>query len=218
MSGCSRPAGLGSFAAAIVLSPHDEFAGRIDREMTPNEFITRCTECLAHSGSAVDIALVTRQALVSQRERSDLWGKVELLHCSDDLMIVDLTLPPFATSAIHDHQTWAVVGVSEGCEIDELFEEHSARLRWSARHQLRAGDVLELGSDCIHFIANPLATVTRGIHVYGRDLRLTQRRMWHPETGAPKAMDFAVFEEWERMLTARSAVNGAIVAPTANSS
>jgi len=185
--------------------------------MTPDEFINRCIECLARGGSAVDIARLTRQALNSQHDRSDLWGKVELLHCSDDLMIVDLTLPPFATSAIHEHKTWAVVGVSEGCEIDELFEEHGARLSRSARHQLRAGDVLELGSDCIHFIANPSASVTRGIHVYGRNLGLTQRRMWHPETGAPQAMDFAVFDEWERMLTARSAVNGAIVAP-ANSS
>ena len=138
--------------------------------MTPNEFANRCIRCLADGGHAVDIVRLTRQASIWQRENRDVWGKNELLHCSDDLMIVDLTLPPFATSPVHEHKTWAVIGISEGCEIDELFEERGARLGWSARHELRAGDVLELGPDCIHFIGNPSATARRGIHVYGRNL------------------------------------------------
>jgi hypothetical protein len=113
----------------------------------------------------------------------------------------------------HEHKTWAVIGISEGCEVDELFEERHGRLARTTRHELRQDDVLVLPPDCIHFIADPMPSAARGIHVYGRNVAMTDRRMWHPETATPQAMDFAVFEEWERMLTRRSKVNGLIAAP-----
>lgn len=191
----------------------DNSFGRIGYMSSPDEFIKRCVECLSKGGNADDIAELTRQALRWQRESRVGWGKAELLHCSDDLMIVDLTLPPFATSAIHEHKTWAVIGISEGCEVDELFEERDGRLAPTTRHELRPDDVLVLSPDCIHFIGNPMAVVARGIHVYGRNLSMTDRRMWHPETATPQAMDFAEFEQWERALTRRSEAHGLIMAP-----
>lgn len=185
--------------------------------MDPDAFVSRCIECLAEGGGAREIAGLTRLALASQREDGQAWGKTEVLYCAANLMVVDLTLPPFATSAVHEHNLWAVVGVSEGCEIDELLEEHDGGLSPTARHQLRADDVLVLQPDCIHFIANPLPTPTRGIHVYGGNLGNVNRRMWDPATGVPRPMDFTVFEDWERALTARSAAKRAIVAPAIRS-
>ena len=186
---------------------------RIHAMPDPDRFIRRCTECLAEGGGADDIASLLRQALVSQREQPEAWGRRELLHAADDLMIVDLVLPPFATSAIHEHGTWAVVGVSEGCEVDELFTERRGALVPASRHDVHAGDVLVLPPDCIHFIGNPGARPARGLHVYGRHLGLTDRRMWDPQTGAPRPMDFALFEQWEHALTARSEAAGRLVAP-----
>jgi len=136
-----------------------------------------------------------------------------VVHCSDDLMIIDLSLRPFAASAIHEHCTWAVIGISEGCEVDDLLMERDGGLKWMSRHELQSGHILVLQSDCIHFISNPSAVPSRGIHVYGKNLGSTDRRMWDPETCTPRAMDFAVFEQWEHTLTARSAAAGFIVAP-----
>jgi predicted metal-dependent enzyme (double-stranded beta helix superfamily) len=181
--------------------------------LDPAQFTAQCLECLSSGGSPARIAQLTRLALVSQREQPDRWGTRELIHCSDDLFIVDLTLPPYGTSAIHDHGTWAVIGISQGCEVDQLVTEHEGRLAWASRHELRADDVLVLDASCIHFIANPSAQPARGIHVYGKNLMLAERRMWDPQTCQPSAMDFEQFERWERFLTGRSAAAGSVVAP-----
>lgn len=185
----------------------------MDRMLSPDEFVECCIECLENDGGSGGIAALTRLALRSQREEPAAWGRTEVVHCSDDLMIVDLTLPPFATSAIHEHRTWAVIGISEGREVDDILMERDGGLRWTSRHELRSGDILVLQPDCIHFIGNPLAVPSRGIHVYGRNLGSTDRRMWDPETCMPRTMDFAIFEQWEHTLTARSAAAGFIVAP-----
>jgi len=181
--------------------------------LDPDRFVSRCVECLAAGGGAGDIAALMREALASQREQPEAWGQRELLHAADDLMIVDLVLPPFATSAIHEHRTWAVIGISDGCEVDELFKERQGALEPASRHEVHADDVLVLPPDCIHFIGNPGPRPARGIHVYGRHLGLTDRRMWDPRTGAPRPMDFALFEQWEHGLTARSEAAGRLVAP-----
>lgn len=181
--------------------------------LDPAQFIAACLARLAQGGGSHQIADLVRQALASQREQPDKWGRSEILHASDDLMIVDLTLPPFATSAVHDHRTWAVIGIADGCEVDQLVTEHDGAFEWGARHALHPGDVLVLEADCIHFIGNPLPRAARGIHVYGKHLGRTERRMWHPETGLVQRMDFGVFEQWEHALTARTAAAGSIVAP-----
>lgn len=181
--------------------------------LDPDTFIQRCIDARAAGEGPSGIAALVREALASQREHPAAWGRKELLHAADDLMIVDLTLPPFATSAIHEHLTWAVIGISEGCEVDELLVENGDGLARTSRHELHAGDVLVLPPDCIHFIGNPAATPARGLHVYGRHLGLTERRMWDPVTAQPRRMDFAVFEQWEHQLTARSAAEGRLVAP-----
>jgi predicted metal-dependent enzyme (double-stranded beta helix superfamily) len=181
--------------------------------LDPEQFVARCLQCLSAGGDAQDIARLLPQALVSQREEPGKWNTSELLHCSDDLLIVNLTLPPFATSAIHDHRTWAVIGISQGCEIDELFVERAVGLAHASSHELRSGDVLVLDPDCIHFIANPTAQPSRGIHVYGKNLALTNRRMWDPQTCTPRPMDFKLFEQWEQALTGASTAAGAIVPP-----
>ncbi len=185
----------------------------MDRMLTPDDFVEQCIAGLRNDFGLDGIAALTRLALVSQRNDPGAWGGAELIHCSDDLMIVDLTLPAYATSAIHEHCTWAVVGILQGCEMDELLMEHDGSLKWASRHELRAGDILVLPPDSIHFISNPLTEPSRGIHVYGKNLASTDRRMWDPETCTPCAMEFALFEQWERTLTARSAAAGFIVPP-----
>ena len=170
--------------------------------LTPASFIEQCRACLANRGGPDEIAALTKQALVAQRRHPSQWAVDDLMHRADDLMIVNLTLPPFTLSAIHDHGTWAVVGIAEGCEVEHLYEQHGRALVKSAELEVRAGETLVLGAATIHAVSNPLPTPARGIHVYGKDLIVTQRRMWHPDTGAEMAMHLPTFEQWERELTA----------------
>lgn len=181
--------------------------------LAPDDFTARCLACVSQGGAADAVAALLPLALDSQRQQPGLWGRAEVLHASDDLMIVDLTLPAFGTSAIHDHSTWAVIGISSGCEIDEFFAEQGSGLVRTGRREIHAGEAVVLDPGCIHFIGNPAAEAARGIHVYGKHLGRVERRMWDPQTCEAQRMDVAVFEQWEKGLTARSTAAGGIVGP-----
>lgn len=181
--------------------------------LDPAQFVAGCMSCLARGGTPEDIEGLVRQAIASQQARPGAWGRAELLHRADNLFIVNLTLPAFATSALHDHGTWAVIGISEGCEVDELLVDEGSGLRHCGRHELRAGDTLVMQPSTVHYIANPLAQPARGIHVYGRDMVGAPRRMWDPDTGIAQPLEFTAFEAWERRLTARSAAAAVTVSP-----
>ena len=183
--------------------------------MGPEEFIESCRRCVAQGGGAEEIARLVRPALASQRERPGLWGAEELLYRSDDLLVVDLTMLPFATSAIHDHQTWAVVGVSEGREVEYFYERTGQALARCGEATIHPGEAIVLSADTIHAIANPLATPTRGLHVYGRDLVTAQRRMWDPRSGIEMPFEMKTFEAWEQELREASAAAGRVIPPPA---
>ncbi|MBV8559149.1 MAG: hypothetical protein JO050_00150, partial [Acidimicrobiia bacterium] len=50
----------------------------------------------------------------------------------------------------------------------------------SGGKELREGDVLVLGKDAIHGVANPLDRITGAIHVYGGDFVDQPRSQWGP--------------------------------------
>jgi predicted metal-dependent enzyme (double-stranded beta helix superfamily) len=169
--------------------------------LTPSAFIEGCTSCIASGGGPQEIARLLAQAIASQAANPGVWEGDELLYRADDLLIANVTLPPGCRSPVHDHGTWAVIGVSSGCEMQHFHESVDGRLVPSGEQAVRAGEVRVLPPRTIHAISNPLATPTRCVHVYGRDLITTARRMWHPESGLEMAFDMATFQQWEARLT-----------------
>jgi predicted metal-dependent enzyme (double-stranded beta helix superfamily) len=170
--------------------------------MQPEDFVAACRACRASGGTAHEIALIVRRALAALAERPAAWEPDALLHRADDLLITNVTLPPHAGGAAHEHGTWAVIGVASGREVEHFFVERGGRLESFGEVEVGPGETVVLADQTIHAISNPLAQPARGLHVYGTDLVAAPRRMWDPRSGEACAFELETFEAWERAITA----------------
>jgi predicted metal-dependent enzyme (double-stranded beta helix superfamily) len=97
---------------------------------------------------------------------------------------------PGQTTPIHDHLTWAVVGVYEGEERESIYrrtDDGSDPTRASlvlASERINAkGHVTILGEKGIHRIDNVSTKPSHSIHVYGRDIGTLERHSYDPVSG-----------------------------------
>jgi len=108
----------------------------------------------------------------------------------DDMMILLVLWPANSGGQVHDHLTWAVIGVARGVEENQIWhyqkrpKEKQEVLVPSYREQFHPGDVCVMQHDnIIHNVTNlaPANKVSISIHVYGRDLRTTGRKTYYPD-------------------------------------
>jgi predicted metal-dependent enzyme (double-stranded beta helix superfamily) len=97
---------------------------------------------------------------------------------------------PGQTTPIHDHLTWAVVGVVEGEEREAIFrrtddgsDPRRATLELASERINRRGHVTVLGEKGIHRIDNVSARPSHSVHVYGRDIGTLDRHSYDPVSG-----------------------------------
>ena len=97
---------------------------------------------------------------------------------------------PGQTTPIHDHLTWAVVGVYEGEERESIYRRtddasnsRKARLSLVSERVNKKGDVTVLGKAGIHRIDNVSNSPSMSIHMYGLDIGTTERHSYNPVTG-----------------------------------
>jgi len=112
-------------------------------------------------------------------------GSLQLLHSEPGLSVLHTVVNPGFVSPAHDHRTWAVIGVYDGQEDNTFygFIEGGRRIEQIGRRNLRQGEVLSLGIDAIHQIANPLSKKLIALHVYGKNIFEIERSAWDPATG-----------------------------------
>jgi 3-mercaptopropionate dioxygenase len=98
---------------------------------------------------------------------------------------------PGQTTPIHDHLTWAVVGVYEGEERESIFrrtddrtDPKKARLELVSERTNAKGHVTVLGEAAIHRIDNVTSKPSLSIHMYGLDIGTAERHSYDPVTGA----------------------------------
>lgn len=98
---------------------------------------------------------------------------------------------PGQTTPIHDHLTWAVVGVYEGKERESIYRRKDdgsdpkrAELEQVSARINETGHVTVLGSAGIHRIDNVSAHPSLSIHMYGLDIGTAERHSYDPVTGA----------------------------------
>jgi predicted metal-dependent enzyme (double-stranded beta helix superfamily) len=127
-----------------------------------------------------------------------------VLFRSDDLLVLNATLPPHFISGSHDHRMWAVIGIYEGQENNVFYKRSPTRLEEVNRREVPAGEAILLGADVIHAVANPFDSTTLGLHVYGGDLLAAERSMWNPCTGEELRYELPQFFRWCKELSARS--------------
>ncbi len=125
------------------------------------------------------------------RPREDRFA-MNLLHMPKDKVfsIVGGVWRTGQTTPIHDHLTWALIGVYEGEEreaiyrrLDDRSDPRHAKLEKVSERVNRKGHVTVLGHAGIHKVDNVSEMITKSIHVYGIDIGNTERHSYDPVTG-----------------------------------
>jgi predicted metal-dependent enzyme (double-stranded beta helix superfamily) len=126
-----------------------------------------------------------------------------LIHRAPDLTILKAAVPAGFKSPAHNHLMWAVIGVYDGQENNYFYRRSGETLEEAGGRDLKAPDVLVLGQEVIHAIANPLERTSFAIHVYGGDLPGAPRRMWNPRTFKEEAFDMQTMRSYAKEMMAK---------------
>ncbi|MGH2831050.1 MAG: hypothetical protein ACRDJM_11255 [Actinomycetota bacterium] len=109
-------------------------------------------------------------------------GGLNVVYGSEDLTVLNVIWAPGMVLPPHDHRMWAIIGIYGGVEDNTLYRRGTDRIQEAGGRELRESDVLVLGADAIHSVANPERKFTGAIHVYGGDFVNQPRSQWDPDT------------------------------------
>jgi predicted metal-dependent enzyme (double-stranded beta helix superfamily) len=128
-------------------------------------------------------------------------------HRSDDLTALHIVWPPDVDLFAHDHNMWAVIGIYGGRE-DNQFYRHldDGRIEPHTGRTLNQRDVISLGSDVVHSVANPTRDWTAALHIYGGEFFTTPRTMWSKDTLDPTPLDVELIKANLEAAAARARV------------
>ncbi len=163
----------------------------------PDRFVADCQAALLSADPAAGIAALLAAALREPQALADAFAKgadkpgVVPLFRSDALTVAHVISAPGSRSPVHNHCMWGVIGIYAGQEDNHLYRRGADGLVEDGLRSLRAGDVFVMDPALIHAVANPLAELNGGLHVYGGDLMARPgRSLWDPDSGAEEAYAF----------------------------
>jgi predicted metal-dependent enzyme (double-stranded beta helix superfamily) len=110
-------------------------------------------------------------------------GGIAVLYNAPDLTVVHAVWAPGMRLFPHDHRMWAAIAIYAGQEDNAFYRRdpmHAHALVDSGGKEITTGDVLLLGDDTIHSVANSRDRLTAAIHVYGGDFVHQPRSQWGP--------------------------------------
>ncbi len=110
-------------------------------------------------------------------------------HRSDELTVLHIVWPPQVDLFAHDHSMWAAIGIYGGREDNRFYRRlDDGRVEPHREKTLLQKDVVGLGADVVHSVANPTREWTAAIHVYGGDFYTVPRTMWDRQTFEPSPL------------------------------
>jgi len=121
-------------------------------------------------------------------------GGLDLLYVSDELTVLNIVWAPGMVLFPHDHRMWANIAIYAGQENNTFYrrqDDEPGTITAAGGKELRVGDILTLGTDAIHGVANPLNELTAAIHVYGGDFVNQPRSQWGPGPREERPFDLA---------------------------
>lgn len=111
-------------------------------------------------------------------------------HRSAELTALHIVWPPDVDLFAHDHNMWAVIGIYGGREDNSFYRRlEDGRIQPHTGKTYLASDVVSLGPDVVHSVANPTREWTAALHVYGGEFFTTPRTMWDKDTLDPVPLD-----------------------------
>jgi predicted metal-dependent enzyme (double-stranded beta helix superfamily) len=151
---------------------------------------TLVADCLTAVRTERDPQRAVREILIRTLEKpqpvSQAIGKdeggLDLIYNSPELTVLNAIWAPNMKLYPHDHRMWAVIGIYGGAEDNTMFKRGPERIVPSGGRTIRESDVLALGADAIHSVANPERRFTGAIHIYGGDFVNQPRSQWDPDT------------------------------------
>ena len=117
-------------------------------------------------------------------------------HRSDELTVLHIVWPPDVDLYAHDHNMWATIGIYGGREDNSFYRRLAdGRIEPHTGRSLFVRDVVSLGPEVVHSVANPTREWTAALHVYGGEFFTTPRTMWSRESLEPMPLDTDVLRE-----------------------
>ena len=181
--------------------------------LTVDDIIARCQAALDEHTPALAVRDVLDELVAEPRSLAQAIGPVERggitpLHHAPDLTVLHVAWTPGMALNPHDHRMWAVIGMYGGQEDNAFYRRAAHGLEPSGGRELPAGDVLVLGDDAIHAVANSRRELAVALHVYGGDFFESERSEWDVDTFEERPRDlegtrrlFAEADErWQREL------------------
>jgi predicted metal-dependent enzyme (double-stranded beta helix superfamily) len=152
-----------------------------------DEIVARCRTAITETTPALAVRdvldeLVRDPAAVEAAVGEVDAGGITRLHVSDDLTVLRVAWTPGMVLNPHDHRMWAVIGIYGGQEDNTFFRRTRDGLQESGGREVPAGDVLVLGDDAIHAVANHRREYAVALHVYGGDFFAPGRSEWDWDT------------------------------------
>src|SRR5690348_3879630 len=124
----------------------EEFISDCRKALTENEPRTAVREVLSR-------AVADAPSVASALEHHH--AGITLLHNTEELTVLNVVWGPGMTLPPHDHRMWATIGIYAGQEDNAFFRRNGTTIVDSGGKQLRESDVVLLGDDTIHSVANP---------------------------------------------------------------
>ena len=171
-----------------------------------DDLIAQCRAAIAEGEAHRAVREVLERTMADADHVADAMrpreGGLNVLYSTPDLTVLHVVWAPGMVLYPHDHLMWAAIGIYAGQEDNTFYRrrpDEPGTVTSSGGKELRTGDVLLLGKDAIHGVANPLDRVTGAIHVYGGDFVNQPRSQWPPDAYEEQAYDMGqVREEFAR--------------------
>ncbi len=158
------------------------------------EIVARCQAALTEHTPTLAVRDVLAELVADSSDLEAALGPVRRggitpLHHAADLTVLHVAWTPGMTLYPHDHRMWAVIGMYGGREDNAFFRRARGGLERAGGRQLDAGEVLVLGDEAIHSVANSRKEFAVALHVYGGDFFAVERSEWDPETYEERPRD-----------------------------
>jgi predicted metal-dependent enzyme (double-stranded beta helix superfamily) len=162
--------------------------------LTVEDIVARCRSALAEHTPVLAVGDVLDELVAPRSGLEGALGPVErggitTLHHAPDLTVLQVAWTPGIALYPHEHRMWAAIGMYGGQEDNAFYRRVPGGLDPAGGRELPEGEVLLLGDDAIHSVANSRHEFAVALHVYGGDFFAAERSEWDPDTFEERPRD-----------------------------